>query len=1100
MMLLRVVLFFVGSLLLVFLGCQEKNSSSLKNPVFEIMEAAHTNINFSNELHPDVATKFNLLDFDYYYNGAGVGVGDFDNDGLQDLFFAGNESENKLYINKGDFVFEDISEQARINQGKHWSSGVSIVDINADGWVDIYISQGGPHESSSRHNLLYINNKNLTFTERAKEYGLDDSGISTQSAFFDYDKDGDLDCIVMNESLVYGYDPSTFHRLLLENADQVYESYSHFYKNEDGKFIDVTVEAGITAPTFGLGLVVSDINADGWLDIYIANDYYQPDNVYINRQNGTFSDRSKIHLKQTSFYGMGADIADINNDGHQDIFVLDMASKDHIRAKTLMASMDIKSFDLLVNKFKFLHQYMYNSLQLNDGNGRFNNISQMSGVANTDWSWASILEDFNQDGYRDIFVTNGYRQYGTDNDFKRRVTEAKKKYNNMVPLSVKKELYESMPTEPLANRMFKNNKNLSFSQVGDQWGLELPTYSNGAATADLDNDGDLDLIINNMDQVAGIYKNTSSESGANYLNVQLSEPLNAYAKVYIYYGDDQQFAEIKRVRGYMSSLQPIAHFGLGTIKVLDKVKVVFPNGKVWSKENVKANQLLTIDILKAKDDLVEEKRNPTKISVLPAMALGLNYKNKENSYNDFSKEVLLPYKQSTRGPRMAVTDLNDDGADDLFIGAPSGQVSELYISDGGQYKKISVPAFITDVAFEDSGAVFFDYDQDGDQDLMVLNGGNEYPEGHPYYIPRIYINEGGLLFSKLETVDLIPYASCGGTVVTLDYDQDGDDDLLIGGRIIAQKYPMAARSYLLRNDGGRLMDVSAEVIPGLEKTGIINDIKLIDLDDDGDQDIVMAQEWDGILIFENNGGEFVITNSVLTEQYRGLFFSITPTDINGDGKPDFIVGNIGKNYKLSASIKKPLMVYAADLDDNGTHDLVLSKKYKNNYVPVRGRECSSQQMPMILDKFETYEKFANSSLIDIYGDEHLAKAYTRSITTTRSYVFINKGNMKFEVVPLPNLAQSFPIMAVTSTDLNNDGKQDLICMGTIYDTEVETPRLDAGSGIVFLSTGENYVIGGDEYSFYIDGDIKSSLILNGLHGKPYMVVGRKNKNLGLVQF
>ena len=461
-------------------SCKKGSEDQQNFTGFEFIESSFSDITFSNTLQHDVSTNSNLLDFDYFYNGAGVGVGDINNDGLPDIFFAGNQEKNHLYLNKGNFKFEDISDKANINQGKKWSNGVAFADVNNDGWVDIYVSQGGPFDRANRSNLLYINNRNNTFTESALKYRVADQGISTQSAFFDYDKDGDLDLIVMNESELYGHDPISFHRKLLENPGKYDVSYSHFYRNDGENYTDISIEAGITKPSFGLGLVVSDINEDGWLDIYVANDYYLPDNVYINRKNGTFSDRSNVHLSQMSFFGMGADIADVNNDTHQDIAVLDMASKDHIRSKTLMASMNVEAFDLLTQKLNYPHQYMFNSLQLNDGNGRYKNVAQLSGLAKTDWSWAILMEDFDLDGLKDVFVSNGYRRYALDNDFKNKVVAEKQKYNGNVPLSVKEKLYNEMPSEPLPNLLYKNKGELSFSEVGSKWGCNCQVFQMGA--------------------------------------------------------------------------------------------------------------------------------------------------------------------------------------------------------------------------------------------------------------------------------------------------------------------------------------------------------------------------------------------------------------------------------------------------------------------------------------------------------------------------------------------------------------------------------------------------------------------------------------------
>ena len=583
--------------LLLILACTSNQNeiplAGKDKALFQRISSASTGIEFNNTIQEDIATKANLFDFDYFYNGAGVGIADLNNDNLPDIFFAGNQVSNKLYINKGNLQFEDISLSANINQNKNWSNGVTFADVNKDGWLDIYVSQGGPFEAAQRKNLLYINQGANTasedgypvFVESAEDYGLADQGLSTQSAFFDCDKDGDLDCIVVNENELYGTDPIKFFQITETNPEIKYNSSCHFYRNDsDGSkviFTDITKEAGVLKPMFGLGLIVSDINGDGWLDMYVASDYYLPDALFINNKNGGFTDQIKSQTKQISFYGMGADVADINNDGLQDIFVLDMASSDHYRAKTLMASMNVSNFDLLVNTFEFPYQYMFNSLQLNLGNGAYNNVAHLTGMAKTDWSWAVLMSDFDNDQNRDIFITNGYRRYALDNDIQNKVRAAQAEYKGNVPLEVKKKLYYEMPTEKLSNQMFFNNTNLNFKEVTEEWGLNDPSYSNGAAVADLDRDGDLDLVVNNIDEEAFVYRNNSIETtGHNYLQVETqSSTSESFAKVTVKYQGQTQIAENKRVRGYMSACEDIVHFGLKDVSIVDSVIVEWLNGE-----------------------------------------------------------------------------------------------------------------------------------------------------------------------------------------------------------------------------------------------------------------------------------------------------------------------------------------------------------------------------------------------------------------------------------------------------------------------------------------------------------------------------------------
>lgn len=604
----RIILLFILPYIFLF-GCQEnkkgepaelENENQNSNTVFQQVESQYSNLYFENNIQENVETLENLFSFDYFYNGAGVGIEDLNNDGLLDVFFCGNQVDNKLYLNEGSLKFKNISLPAGINKGKNWANGITFVDINNDGFKDIYVSQGGPKQRLNRKNLLYINNGDLTFTEQAEAYGLADMGISTQTAFFDFDNDGDLDCVVMNENEIYGVDPINFYKLL-KNDETKYFNSSHLYRNDNGKYTDITKAAGLENPVFGLGLCISDINKDGFLDIYFASDYYIPDAMYINQGNGTFKDKIKDYTQQVSYYGMGIDIADLNNDLKEDIFVLDMSSSDHIRAKTLMASMNTGRFNYLTKDADYQYQYMYNSVQLNIGNNKYNNIAQLTHMANTDWSWSVMMSDFDNDEDNDIYITNGYRKYALDNDLQKKVYEAQKKYGRNVPTAIKKELYNAMPTEKLKNVLYENAGDLKFTNQAKSWGLNNVSFSNGAAHGDLDNDGDIDIIVNNMDENTFLYKNmTSDHKKGNYLNIktvgQTSEP---FCSVQLYYDGTSQFKEQKRVRGYMSAQENSMHFGLGTTTLIDSITINWKNGKTETIKNTPANQTLVFNISNA---------------------------------------------------------------------------------------------------------------------------------------------------------------------------------------------------------------------------------------------------------------------------------------------------------------------------------------------------------------------------------------------------------------------------------------------------------------------------------------------------------------------
>ena len=1061
----------------------EKNSTSETiTKVFEKISSEQSNLVFSNTITENIGTLENLFNFDYFYNGAGVGLEDINNDGLLDVFFTGNQVANKLYLNEGNLKFKDISEAAGINIGKKWSNGITYVDINNDGQMDIYVSQGGPNTRFDRKNLLFVNNGDLTFSEKAEEYGLADLGISTQSSFFDMDNDGDLDCFVMNENELYGVDPMNLYRMVNENDESQYFNSSHLYRNDNGKFVDITKAAGIQRPIFGLGLCISDINKDGWLDIYVASDYYIPDALFINNGNSTFTDQIKEFTQHTSYFGMGMDIADINNDNLQDIFVLDMSSTDHVRSKTLMASMSTDRFDYLVNEADFHYQYMFNSLQLNLGNNKFNDIAQLTETANTDWSWSVLMSDFDNDQDADIFITNGYRRYALDNDLQIKVFEAKRKYGNNMPLQIKKDLYNLMPSEKLQNILYQNNTDLNFEENAKEWGLDDFSFSNGAAQGDLDNDGDLDLIVNNMDENAFLYKNLTSDSKkANFLKVKTkglnSEP---FAQVKISYNGKSQGIEQKRTRGYRSSQSNIINFGLGQHTIIDTVSITWLNGKVEEKLNVASNSVVEFDIKNATESLKKtELPKNTIFNKLDINDLGIDFVHSENFFNDFETEVLLPYKQSTSGPLISKGDVNGDGKIDFYIGGASGQSGQLFLQGNNRFIKTKSKTFEEDKGYEDMQSVFFDFDSDQDLDLYVVSGGNEFQENSSYYSDRIYINDGSGNFSKFNSPVLNTFPKSGKTVSILDFDQDGDNDILVGNRNIPKNYPIHGPSTLYENIGGNIRDVTKTIVPQLLDFGIINDIVVTDFNKDGWDDFIAVGEWTPIGFFSNMNGESFKLIEYEGINDKGWWFSINETDINNDGFNDYIIGNVGLNIKFKANQEKPLKIYANDFDNNGINDVVLSKKYKGEYVPVRGRECSSQQMPFIKEKFGTYSEFANATLTDIYGDQ-LTTSYKNEATAFNSILLLNDGKGNFEKKNLPILAQQFPILNSVFLDLNNDGYEDCIVAGNIYETEVETTRLDAISGTVLISNGQDgyKTLNYEKAGLYLNGNVKDISLLS----------------------
>ena len=1086
-------------ILIILLYTCESNTGSADNTIetynnYEKVPSSSSGISFINRIEHNLASKSNLFDYDYFYNGSGVGIADFNNDGLKDVFLCANQANNRIYLNKGGLTFEDITEKANINaNNKGWSSGVTFADINQDGWIDIYISQGGPYNKEKRKNILLINQGDLTFEEKADEYGLADTGISTQSAFFDYDKDGDLDCIVMNENDYYGLDPERFYKLF-ENKELLKENSSHLYEQIDGKFIDVTEKAGLLKPSFGLGLCVSDLNNDNWLDIYIANDYYVPDGMYINNGNGTFTDKIKTATKQISFYGMGVDIADVNNDNLKDIYVLDMASSDHVRSKTLMASMNTSNFELITNKLDLHYQYMFNSLQLNLGNNNYHNIAQHSKLAKTDWSWAGLIFDHDNDGYEDILVTNGYRRYGSDNDSRIKINQTKRLYDGKVPLEIKEQLYEELPSEKLPNILYKNSGNLNFKNISQYSDLNEPTFSNGAVYSDLDNDGDQDLIINNIDQETFIYKNTSIEKNlGNYIKIVPKGNVSEnFAKITIKYNDIVKTKESKRVRGYLSAVDNDVHFGVGDNKNIDSIIVEWVSGKTEKISNVEVNQ--TINVFEKNASKEINTAQQTNYWFNKTNSTGINYKNIENDFDDFKKEILLPYKQSTLGPSISSGDVNNDDLDDVFIGGSKGQPGQLFIQRGNRYENKRISSFIEDRNYEDMESVFIDIDNDNDLDLYVVSGGNEFNNRSNLLQDRIYLNDGNGNFTKDKQSEISDYTISGKSVSKIDYDKDGDIDLIVGNRIIPQKYPLYEPSIVYENVNGIFKNVTYKTAPEFENFGIVNKVITTDINNDGWEDFICVGEWTNIGVFINNKGKFknISIESGLDKIY-GWWYNIQETDVNNDGYKDYIVGNIGTNSKYKTNQSKPLKVFADDFDENGTHDLVLSYEYKNEYVPLRGKECSTQQMPFIGEKIPTFDEFATSSIEDIYG-EVVTTAYQKKVTEFSSVILVNNGDMTFKVNKLPELAQTIPILSSETYDINKDGYEDIIVAGNIYNTEVETPRLDNQFAVVLLSNKiDNYkAIGPENTGLYTNGNTKSIKMVG--DNNPLLIIANNNGN------
>ena len=1039
------------------------NACESENKQFTKLSSSTTNINFINKLY-ETHTQ-NYFTYPYMYLGGGVAAGDFNNDGLEDLFFIGNMVPNKLYLNQGDLKFNDISESAGISGDDRWYSGVTLIDINNDGFLDIYCSVAGKNEPNN--NVLYINNQDNTFTEKAKEYGIDDDGYSMHATFFDYDKDGDLDLYVANYPPTSFTAPVDYYKYKIDNHNE--RESDHLYRNEGDHFVDVTQEAGISNFGLSLGIVASDFNNDGYPDIYISNDFNAPDFMYINNGDGTFSNDILNTLQQTSFFGMGVDASDFNNDGWIDIFQLDMNAADNFRSKANMSSMNPEVFYQSVS-LGLHHQYMQNSLQANQGNlfsdsPSFSNIARWSGVSSTDWSWGGLFADFDNDGWKDLYVTNGIRRDVNNKDF---YTEHRAFFDKMEndPNYKNKEeevkllsYLEKLPSEKLSNYIFQNQQNRGFENKNIEWGLDEKTFSNGFVYSDLDNDGDLDLVVNNLEDLASIYRNNSINT--NFIGFELEGKNNQIpmgTRVHLKADGQYQMQELNLSRGYLSSVSPRIHFGLGTSTQIDEIVVQWPDGTQTKVENGTVNTYNTI-AYNGQARFTKEQKGESSVKQFETIIQKEPFIHHENPYNDFKDEVLLPHKNSTLGPALSVGDLNNDKLEDYIIGGAIAQPTSLYIQlQNGTFTEVKVPVFEKDKFYEDLGIQIFDADNDGDQDIYIASGGNEFDEGSMGYEDRFYENKGNLVFERNRTA--IPDTRISGLEVSInDFDQDGDLDLFVGGRLSPKKYPYPTSSRILENQSTdglvKFIDVTDQKLAKLKDIGLVTTSKWIDIDGDSWEDLIVTGEWMSVRFFKNNSGKSFteVTDKVYTADQRGWWNDIEKGDFDNDGDMDLILGNLGLNYKYQASEEKPFRVYLNDFDENATYDIVLSYKSDDTEYPVRGRQCSSQQMPAIKDKFKNYNTFASASLEEIYSDKMLEESLKYEITSFQSFYLENKDGI-FSAKPLPYQAQFSNINSIVVKDVDSDGNLDAILGGNLYNAEVETPRNDASFGLWLKGDGK----------------------------------------------
>jgi hypothetical protein len=1072
---------------------------------FGKLEPASTNIYFNNELQD--TRDANIMIYSNFYGGAGVGIGDINNDGLQDIFFAGNQVADRLYLNKGNLIFEDITEKAGIEDNGGWSSGVLFGDINNDGFLDIYITRELYDDKPElRRNKLYINNGDMTFSESAEKYGLDDSERTRHATFIDFDKDGDLDLFLLNQPP----NPGSYSNF--STSELLQEQYSpRLMENQGQQFADITKQSGMLVPGFANSVTASDLNNDGWTDLFVANDFWVRDFIYINNGDGTFTDRALDITRHISFSSMGVDAGDINNDGWLDVFVLDMVAEDNFRRKSNMSGMPQKAFEKVINE-KGHYQYMYNMLHLNNRNETFSEIAQYAGVGATDWSWSVLLADLDNDGWKDMHIANGLMRDIRDNDaaraFPKYINEKVQRFIDENPDAGEVSLWDVVdideamnisPSVKLQNYTYKNKGDLTFENVSERWGLHEKTFSNGSAYADLDNDGDLDIVINNINDVASVYENHSDrQSGSNFLRIRPVAdqagvtPLNT--KVWVETTDGEQYFEITSVRGMYSTSEHIAHFGLGDHKKAEKVILEWPDGKRNEYKNQKANTMLDVYYSKAKSQEPETPELLEPLFVNHTNEIGLVIKHNENRFDDFAKQLMLPHKFSDRGPCVATGDIDGDGLEDIFMGGSAGTEGRIFNQRAdGTFGILPFPDLKIDKQAEDIDAILFDADGDEDMDLYIVSGGNEYRSGADADQDRLYLNDGKGLLSK--STDALPeITTSGAKVLPADFDKDGDLDLFVPGMHTPWQYPQPTKSTLLRNEGGRFEDVTGKIAKDLLKIGMVHDAKWVDYDNDGLVDLAIAGEWMPFTLLRNDGKNFTnVTSTLGLDETTGWWFSIAAEDMDGDGDVDFVLGNLGLNYEYKATLEKPFEVFYSDFDNNGSGDLVLATYENDKLYPIRERKRSVQQVPLLAEKFPEFHAFAKSDIYEMYGRSNLRSALHYQAKTFASTYVENLGDNQFSFHALPAEAQLSPINDIMIEDFNGDGYLDILAAGNLYGVEVETVRPDAGNGVLLLGDGKGGFMSmpHEQSGFFVPFDVKRIKKFQ-YQGNPVLIIGCNN--------
>lgn len=1074
---------------ILFLSCskkEKKETAPIPLALFELVDSTASGIDFVNDLTYN--QEFNVYRYRNFYNGGGVAIGDVNNDGLVDIYLTANLTSNKLYLNKGNFKFEDITEIAKVGGGKAWSTGVTMVDINADGLLDIYVCNSGDIEGDNKQNELFINNgpaadtSMVTFTEEAEKYGLANQGFSTHASFFDYDKDGDLDVYLLNNSY---RSIGSFNLQRNERLDRDSLGGDKLMKNENGTFTDVSEKAGIYGSVigFGLGVTVSDLNGDAWEDIYVSNDFFERDYLYINQKDGTFKESLTEEIKSISGASMGADVADINNDGQNDLFVTEMLPSQYDRLKSVTTFEDWNKYQYNV-KNGYYHQFTRNTLQLNDGHSKFSEIGRLSGVEASDWSWGALFFDMDNDGMKDLFIANGIFKDLTDQDYLQYISnEAVIKSivtNNSVDYN---KLIEIIPSNKIPNQAYKNLGNLEFE---DRWdsGLNTPSFSNGSAYGDLDNDGDMDLVVNNVNMPMFLYRNNSeSVTGNHYIKFILKgEGENTQAigaKLRVETADNNYYLEQQPVRGFESSMDLRPNFGLASNDSIN-VHVTWPSGKVTYLTNLKVDQIMTLE----EKDAVISTNEPIDVPkpIFTASAQKIDFKHTENRFVDFDRDRLVPHMLSTQGPKMSVSDVNNDGIEDFFIGGAKGSASTLFLGRGDSFVKKNIPDFEKIKDYEDTGSLFFDADGDGDQDLYICSGGVEVSKFSSYLRDRLYLNDGKGNY-KLSPQQLPSPNSNNSTstVIADDIDRDGDLDLFVGERSIPGQYGTPGTGFILQNDGkGIFNDVTEKVAPKLKNIGMITDAQFLDLNADGFKELIVIGEFMGIEIFENKNGAFVPIPDSNLSQMRGWWNVLHTSDLDNDGDLDFVLGNHGENSIFKASNDKPINLYIKDFDQNGSLDPIMAFIAEDGkQYPYNLRHNLIEQLKDLKKKFPDYASFKNASIAEIFSPQDLNGSLKLEANILSSVILINKGNFNFEILKLPIEAQFTPIYAIATNDFDQDGDLDIVMGGNLYGAKPEVGRYDASYGAYLENLGSNeFKYRGAESGFFVDGELRDLKIVN----------------------